>query len=242
MAKIYALVDARNPEHFRYVGKTIYTIERRLYWHLYKQPAEKNLYKKRWIVKVQDAGGDVLAVLLEECPDELQDEREMFWIAKAKADGHRLTNMSDGGEGGRNPCPEVRERIAAHHRGKKRPPHVVEALRKSGRRYVGAANPNFGKHHTAEARARIGAAHKGRKLTDAHKKKCSDRLKGVNAGSRNGSARLTAEQVTSIYRRKVFGKERVVDLAREFGIHQMSVYPMLQGKTWSSLNLLQMVE
>ena len=222
MAKIYALVDARNPEHLRYIGKTVHSIERRLYWHLYRQPSTKNLHKRRWIVKVQDTGGDVVAVLLEECLDELQDEREMFWIAKAKADGHRLTNMTDGGEGGRNPCPEVRERIAAKLRGRKRPQHVCEALSASGKRRTGALNANFGKRWTKAQRDHLAS------------------IKRVQyAGDGNPASKISEADAIEIFRLRSVDRTPVKEICARFGIGKTSVHNITSGVTWTHLNLLR---
>jgi hypothetical protein len=222
MARIYALVDAREPEHFRYVGKTVREIQERLYFHLYRQPAERNLHKKRWIIKVQDAGGDVIPVLLEECADDVQDEREIFWIAKARAEGHRLTNMTDGGEGGRNPCPEVREKIAAAHRGKKRPPHVREALSAAAKLRTGATNPNFGKRWSKAQRDHLAS------------------IKRVQyAGDGNPASKISEADAIEIFRLRSVDRVPVKEICAQFGIGKSSVHNITSGVTWTHLNLLR---
>ena len=221
MARIYALVDAREPEHFRYVGKTVREIQERLYFHLYRQPAERNLHKKRWIVKVQDAGGEVIPVLLEECADDVQDEREMFWIAKAKADGHRLTNMTDGGEGGVNPCPEVREKIRAALLGRKRPQHVCDAVSAAAKLRIGAMNPNFGKRWSKAQREHLAS------------------IKRVQyTGDGNPASKISEADAIEIFRLRSVDRVPVKEICARFGIGKSSVHNIMSGVTWGHLNLL----
>lgn len=236
MASIYAIIDSRLPNEYRYVGKTIGKISLRLYFHLYRAARCSNRHKGRWIAKVQAEGGTVESVLLESCDDSLQDEREIFWIAKCKAEGHPLTNLTAGGEGG-VPCAEVREKISVALRGRSRPPHVVEAIRQRGKLLVGSLNHNFGKTHTAEARAKISATHSGRILSEEHKKKLSEAGKGLNSGSANGRSKLTSDQVEKIYIRIVIGKEQRRTVADDFGIHEMSTYKITTGVKWPHLRL-----
>lgn len=59
----------------------------------------------------------------------------------------------------------TRALISAIHKGKKKPPHVMAALY-ANRRHVWK-----GRKHTPETCAKIGAVHRGKKLSDAHKKR-----------------------------------------------------------------------
>jgi hypothetical protein len=227
MVKIYSLIDDRFPDVFRYVGKTSKTLAHRLYHHRYRLAADSNLHKARWIMRVEEAGGKVLAILLEECDDVIHSEREIYWISRLRADGHPLTNMTDGGEGG-VPSVEVREKISTALRGRKRPPHVVEALRKNGKRYVGAANPNFGKTHTPEAINRIIAGRVGVPLTLEHRIKLSEQ---------GGRTKLTRDQVIEIFRRVSSEGQSRVSVARYFGVSTKAVSHIVCGTRWKHLNL-----
>lgn len=53
----------------------------------------------------------------------------------------------------------------------------------------------------------------------------------VTRGSKVGGSKLTEADVVEIRRRYSSG-EKVKALSAEFGIHEMSVYPILQRKTW----------
>lgn len=220
MAKIYALVDSRYPADYRYIGKTIHSLERRLYFHVYRQRSEINLHKKRWICKVQNEGGTIVPVLLEECPDDLQNEREIFWIASCRANGHRLTNMSDGGEGGFNPCSEVREKIRAALTGRKRPQHVCDAVSAAAKLRTGEKNPNFGKRWTDEQRDHLAA------------------IKRVQCrGNRNPAAKLSDADVAEIFRLRINERVMVKSICVRFGIGKSSVHNIVSGSTWKHLKL-----
>lgn len=225
MASIYALVDSRTPSEYRYIGKTVKTLEHRLYHHKYKANRDTNLHKVRWMNKVEAEGAEVLAVLIEECADSEQDAREIHWIRKCRDEGYELTNMSDGGEGGINPLPDVIDKIRKALIGRKRPAHVVEALRENGKRYVGAANPNYGKTHTEEAKRRIVAGRVGVPLCDEHKSKLSIACRGKNA-------KLTPELVLQIFdmRKTGMSQQSIADVV---GVHQTRISSILRGNGWS---------
>lgn len=59
----------------------------------------------------------------------------------------------------------TRSLISAIHKGKKKPPHVIAAMN-AKRRHVWK-----GRKHTPGTCAKIGAVHRGKKLSDAHKKR-----------------------------------------------------------------------
>lgn len=71
--------------------------------------------------------------------------RERELIAALKAQGVRLANLTDGGEGGLNPSTETREKIGRYHRGKRKPAAQIEKIRQS----------NLGKKRSAETRKKI---------------------------------------------------------------------------------------
>jgi len=241
-ATIYALVDSRYPDSYRYVGKTIKSMGHRLYAHMYRLNIDKNLYKTHWIRKVIAEGADVNVVALEVCCADEQDIREMFWIAKCRDLGHRLTNMTDGGEGGFNPCAEVRAKISAANKGRRMAPHLVELARIRGKGYVGEKNPNFGNRWSDAQKEHLRKIKTGVPLSDAHKVKLSEAGKGKNSGERNGSGKLSTEQVVEVYKRiKVDGENRR-DVALQFGIHQMTTYKITGGTKWKHLNLKERFE
>jgi hypothetical protein len=59
-------------------------------------------------------------------------------------------------------------------------------------------------------------------------------MTGLNKGSRNGSAKLTEEDVIAIRARRADG-ERGSDLAREFGVDRHTIKSIVLGYTWGWL-------
>ena len=241
MAEIYALVSSSAPSIYRYVGKTVKTSAMRLKSHMsrYLRGEETNRHKAHWFSSVLSEGGTIEAVVLDVCPDANQDEREVHWIRKCREEGHPLTNLSDGGEGGFNPDPLVREKIGAAHRGRR---HTSEAKARMSaaakkRDLSGARNPNYGKTHTEEAKQRIIAKRKGIPLSASHRQKLSEVGKGVNSGVKNGSAKRTPEEIEAIYKRIKLGGEHYESVMREYEMHPMTWYKIASGSKWAHLNL-----
>jgi len=144
----------------RYVGRSKYdTAGKRLKRHLWDAKGrKKSLYKCQWINSVQSAGGEIVATVLEfGLSWEESCEREIFYIAKHKSEGHPLTNLTDGGEGvlGWIPSKETRDKISAGNLGKI---HSAEHRAK-----IGVANR--GKIVSAESREKNRVAHMGIKLS-----------------------------------------------------------------------------
>ena len=233
---IYALIASDAPKEFRYIGKTTQKEAQRLRCHLGCYDSDPNRYKKRWIKKTLARGASVELVTLDHGPREELDVLEISAIVQARTLGHPLTNQSDGGDGGQNPSKETREKIAAALRGKKRPPHIGEASRARGKLYIGEKNPNYGKTHSEESRRKISETHKGRILTDEHKAKMSEGLKGKNSGASNGSVKLTEDNVREIFKLKSVGT-RYVAIAGRFGVHVQTIYKIVNGKKWGHLGL-----
>ena len=94
--------------------------------------------------------------VLEECPPELFDEREAYWMehydCRNSAKGY---NLLPAGQRGRVMDDACRERIASKLRGRKCDPEVVRRIAEKAR----------GKKHSDETKAKISAAHKGKKVS-----------------------------------------------------------------------------
>lgn len=110
---IYALVDPCTYE-IRYVGKSTSGMYRP---RSHKQPSSlrKKDHKNHWIKKLQSEGKLYEIAVLEYVSDPSKlSAAEIKWISFIRCLGcHRLTNLTDGGEGslGRNKTPEEIERI-----------------------------------------------------------------------------------------------------------------------------------
>lgn len=95
---VYALYDPREPDHIRYIGFTI-DPDRRLVEHLKEKNAS---YKSRWVQKLLRNGYQPQLVVLAgaKTREEIL-ELEISYIAQYRQEGHRLTNGTKGGTGGR---------------------------------------------------------------------------------------------------------------------------------------------
>ena len=215
MATIYALVDSSEVWNWRYIGRTIQPLHRRVYHHKYRATfIDKGIHKSRWIRSVLAAGNDVLGIALEDCDDAIRAEREVAWIELALRAGFPLCNMSDWGGTPTQPGDEVRAKIAAALRGRTRPPHVVEAARRNGLTYVGAKNPNFGNRWNEQQRSRMSTQRAGTKL-----------------GETNHSARISAADVIEI-RRLASAGESFRSISQQFPISPQSVSNIVNRLTW----------
>lgn len=94
---IYGLVDPRT-NAVRYVGKTWGSVEKRRRTHVNCAHLRKT-HKDYWILQLLNAGTQPDVVVLETCSRVGWQAREMYWIAKLRADGVELTNGTNGGDG-----------------------------------------------------------------------------------------------------------------------------------------------
>lgn len=111
---IYALCE----EDFtpRYVGKTDYYLHVRHKAHIKAASRNPRLPSQRWIAKRIAEGKRLVIRLIEYVPAGMDwAGRERHWISEYRAQGHRLLNLTDGGEGlsGHRFSREHREKIAA---------------------------------------------------------------------------------------------------------------------------------
>jgi hypothetical protein len=96
--RIYSLLDPRD-KAVRYVGKTVQPLRARLVAHK-KAAARGQLPVNRWARKVAGIHFGPIINWLETVPaGEDWAARERHWIQKYRADGARLLNLTDGGEG-----------------------------------------------------------------------------------------------------------------------------------------------
>lgn len=112
---IYGLVDPLEPDHVRYVGKTKAPTRPR--GHQYEAlSADYHTHKIHWILKLLSEGRTYDIITIKQHPSDVSDDdlntSEIFYIAKYRSEGHRLTNATDGGDGVVNLSPESRSRIS----------------------------------------------------------------------------------------------------------------------------------
>lgn len=188
---IYGLHDPHTDE-LRYIGQTIKSVELRLACHLAPGMLKRHSYLYRWLGGLVKAGLKPGTSVIVEAYDQPElDRLEIEHIAKARRDGCRLVNMSDGGGGrfGYVPTDDERKRISESNRGKHALPKT-EAQKQWMARLMAGRRTNtlehmaklralrIGSKHTAETKIRCGAANIGRVHTQEHREAISAKLKG----------------------------------------------------------------
>jgi len=93
--KIYFLIDPVTAK-IRYVGQTSLTLDRRLYYHMYR--SNEKSYKNSWIKSLVAINEAPLIECIETL-DNLEEcnNREIYWIDILKRNGIKLTNLVGGG-------------------------------------------------------------------------------------------------------------------------------------------------
>lgn len=98
---IYKLTSSEFPEEIRYIGVTTQTLQKRFYHHKYctKNQSKRNLPVHKWMWSVYNKGFDVIITQIDECLENLWEEKEQFYIKSFKFGGHLLLNIDKGGNG-----------------------------------------------------------------------------------------------------------------------------------------------
>lgn len=92
--KIYTLSHPLTNE-VRYVGQTRKTLKERLRGHL---KCQDKVYRNFWIKKLLNEGLKPKIELIEEVPEDIGSETEIYWIEMFKMWGFKLYNLTEGGE------------------------------------------------------------------------------------------------------------------------------------------------
>lgn len=95
--KIYGLV-CPNSKQIRYIGVTKHSLEKRLNEHI--REGKSKTYKQKWIKSLINKGLKPYIVLICLTDEANWIETEKFYIKLFKTNGFKLTNTSEGGEGG----------------------------------------------------------------------------------------------------------------------------------------------
>lgn len=140
----------------RYIGYTINPKDR-LKDHI-KESKRLLYYRHKWIQKVIKDGFNVEMKIFKCVPSEICGQEEMKIIKHFKELGNKLVNGNDGGIGGNNPSPEVREKIRLsklgnqYSKGKKLTPEIIANMKRI----------HTGKIVSQETRDKLSKAFKGR--------------------------------------------------------------------------------
>lgn len=168
---IYALIDPRD-QAVRYVGKTKQSLSNRLSQHC-SDCTKYDRYRTHragWIRQLERLDMKPGIFLLEEVETELWEEAERYWIAHFHTQGARLTNATSGGGKETVHTPESRSKMSEAQ--------LAVTARLSE---LGIEHWNKGRKRSAETRAKIGAAAKGRTSPNKGKKASPETLAKMSA-------------------------------------------------------------
>ncbi len=206
---IYGLIDPETLE-CRYIGKSVRP-KQRVDNHMQDKG---KCHRTHWLRQLKARGLWPDIVILETVEGGWPwQESERYWIAHAKREGWPLTNNTSGGDGVPDLPTATRERVRKTWLGRKHTPQACANIAKSKR----------GVKASAQTRAKMSRAHKGRNITW-----------GAKLGDANRS--VTDDQARNIYRRAIAG-ERTGDLAKEFGLHRTTITNIKMGHLgWSRVH------
>lgn len=98
MVFIYTLSDESG--NIRYVGKTKQYLKQRLYSHIKECYSNRKSHKISWIKSLLNKGERPIISVIDEVFDEDWQFWEVYWIEQFKQWGFKLTNQTEGGQGG----------------------------------------------------------------------------------------------------------------------------------------------
>ena len=250
---IYSLTNQRNGK--RYIGRTIHFQKRKTehFCALRHGNHPNNHLQRAW-----DRGDRFNFEIVEQCPPEKCNEREIYWIAKfdTMRTGY---NQCAGGAAtlGRVCSEETRRKISEKNAGRKCSQEAIKRRTESLKAHI-ENDPDF-----AERRRRLLSERwkgkpswnagvpcpewmkellreklKGRAISEWHKEK----LRTLYSGENSLSAKLKESDVVAIRYRFLRG-ERQADIAKEYPVTPQTIHDICRGRRWKSIpNSLEELE
>jgi hypothetical protein len=197
---IYALVDPRT-DQIKYIGKSVKP-EKRFRDHVSPFYMKAETHKNHWLRQLDREGLKPRLKILHEVPAHIANEAEEAAIMVAKIFGDRLTNGTNGGDGGAITDPNAKARMG------------------------------FRQKHSDETRTQMSASAKRRCADPAEVERLRSISNGtppVHAGEKNSMAVLSDAQVKELRERHAAG-ESCVSLARAYGRNQANVTQIVTGQ------------
>jgi hypothetical protein len=190
-ACVYALVLESSPEDYRYIGRTIETLHRRLSKHISETNVGNQTYVYRWIRKSIAQGETIKIVILEDNLTYKQSGiREIELIRHYKNIGYKLTNLTEGGDGGRlgQSGWKHTEEAKAKMRGNKHKLGKKDSLETREKKRLSSLGnkSNTGRKASEEARANMRAAQQRRNGNGwKHTEETKEKLRLANTGRKH---------------------------------------------------------
>lgn len=244
---IYSLTNKANGK--RYIGQTL-DFHKRKTTHLWM--LNNNRHFNPHLQRAWNAGDEFAFEVIEECPEEIRNEREIFWIAEFNAtDDNFGYNLCDGGDAttGYHFTEEQKRKISESNRGRKCTQETIkrrtESLKKhladdpefarklseeKSRRWKGKPSWNKGIPCTEEKKKILSEKLKGRYVSPEHKQ----RLKDLYSGENSITAKLKKSDVVEIRYRFLCG-ERQIDIAKDYPVTPQTIYDIIRNRRWKNV-------
>jgi group I intron endonuclease len=247
---IYCIENLINSK--KYIGKTV-NINKR--WNAHKRNLNNNIHKNKHLQNAwYKYGGENFKLwAIEECEKDILSKKEIYWIEKYKTNNPDFGyNMTKGGGGllGYVFSEETKIKISNTNKGKNlgnKNPMSKSTRKKLSKKRIenelskGKNNPMFGKHHSDEAKKKMGKAKKGKYLGKNNPlfgkhlpEETRLKISISQSGEKNNKAKLKKEDVTKIldlYYNQNFSTREIFD-NYSFGICQTQISGIVHGKQW----------
>ena len=193
-----------------------------------KRPYSKDSRNQFWhnvVKKYPDYGVEVVATgLCWETACELEELMILEYVRRDLGTG-TLVNLTNGGDGVKNPSEETRQKMGAARKGK--------VVSKESRQKMSTAQK--GKKLTKETRQKIGAAQSGenspwygKKITEEHRRK----IGAANKGNIPANRKLTFKQAQEIRHLYQTEKISIRKLGQKYGVSHNTIGYIIKNKIY----------
>lgn len=244
---IYSITNRDNGK--RYIGRTV-NFEKRKTMHMWQ--LNNNRHFNNHLQRAWNKGEHLEFEIIERCPSEMCNEREVFWIEHFHAQDMRYGyNLCDGGKAtaGYRFTDEQKKKISDSRKGYKCKPEDVQKRVDSLHKHM-EDDPDFAKRLSAQKAERwkgkpswnkgipcpewkkklLSEKLKGKKITDAHKEK----LKQLYSGEGSKTAKLKKSDVVHIRYRFLCG-DKQADIAKDYPVTPQTIYDIIRNRRWKSV-------
>lgn len=172
-------------------------------WRAFRVDVFRNAHHSN-VVKKYGIGN--IKVYIFQCGSETEAlDDEVRWIAQLRAEGIRLTNQTSGGDGMRDPTPEVREKLSRLAMGNKW--MTGKKLSAEWRQRISAAQKGRpGKKASSETRAKMSASRMGHIVSPETRQKISasnmGRVRSEESKAKH-SASITGRKLSAEHKAKI---------------------------------------
>jgi group I intron endonuclease len=160
---IYCFRNQKNGK--RYIGQSVVIFDRKAHhiWTLNNSSNKNGHFQNAWN---QDGQDSFEFSVLEFCPEELLNWREVEWIEKYKTINRKFGyNLLGGGKECQIVSDETKLKLSEAGKGKI---HSTKTKEKMSLNQNGNQNSFFGKKHSLESRNKMSQSRKGKKKSSTH--------------------------------------------------------------------------